>query len=106
MHTDGLLPVRYPPPAWSGIKCPKDLKVDAEGHLVETEIWRAHEVCANIVPETWVEEVEGKMMVFGVDSIVRDRWNLVRDPFLFFIVEAMLTSSHCLEMRGLLENCP
>lgn len=41
----------------------------------------AHEECAKVVPETWVDEVETEMTmekrVFGVDAIVRDRWNLV-----------------------------
>lgn len=40
----------------------------------------AHEECAKVVPETWVDEVETEMSVekrvFGVDAIVRDRWNL------------------------------
>jgi len=41
----------------------------------------AHEECASVVPETWVDEVDegnGKeKVVFGVDGIVKDRWNLV-----------------------------
>lgn len=51
------------------------------------KVWRAHESCAEVVPETWVDDIEvprpdgqGTMMervVFGVDGIVRDRWNLV-----------------------------
>lgn len=47
-----------------------------------TEIWQAHEDCARIVQETWVDEVEGEggameKMVFGVDAIVKGRWALV-----------------------------
>ena len=53
-------------------------------------IWRAHEECAKIVPETWVDEIEvssdaengskaKEKVVFGVDGIVKDRWNLVCD---------------------------
>ncbi|KAL1742522.1 hypothetical protein HDZ31DRAFT_171, partial [Schizophyllum fasciatum] len=43
--------------------------------------WRAHERCALIVPETWVDEVEEgpgfrERVVLGVDAIVKDRWNL------------------------------
>lgn len=49
----------------------------------------AHEECANVVPETWVDFIEvgepqqdgsriKEEVVFGVDGIVRDRWNLVR----------------------------
>lgn len=45
-------------------------------------IWRAHGGCARIVPETWVDEVQDEngnteRLVFGVDAIVKDRWNLV-----------------------------
>ena len=49
----------------------------------------AHEECANVVPETWVDFIEvgepqqdgsriKEQVVFGVDGIVKDRWNLVR----------------------------
>ena len=48
----------------------------------------AHLECASVVPETWVDEVEvgdpdehgvraKEQVVFGVDGIVKDRWNLV-----------------------------
>lgn len=46
------------------------------------KVWMAHESCANVVPETWVDEVEEspdgikKKFVFGVDAIVKDRWSL------------------------------
>ncbi|KAG7085759.1 hypothetical protein E1B28_003300 [Marasmius oreades] len=45
-------------------------------------VWRAHRDCASIVPETWVDEAENpetglkEEVVFGVDGIVKDRWNL------------------------------
>ncbi|GJJ16220.1 hypothetical protein Clacol_010516 [Clathrus columnatus] len=45
-------------------------------------IWRAHEVCARIIPETWVDETpidngQGvEKVVWGVDGIVKDRWML------------------------------
>jgi hypothetical protein len=52
--------------------------------------WMAHEICAGIVPETWVDEIEepgsiegskkSERVVYGVDGIVKDRWNLVRLP--------------------------
>lgn len=56
------------------------------------EPWMAHEECANVVPETWVDEIMvgvdpqtgaslKEIVVFGVDSIVKDRWNLVRFTF-------------------------
>ncbi|KAF9260334.1 JmjC-domain-containing protein [Marasmius fiardii PR-910] len=45
-------------------------------------VWMAHKECASIVPETWVDETENpetgqkEEAVFGVDGIVKDRWNL------------------------------
>jgi len=58
----------------------------------DTKIWMAHESCARVLPETWLDEVETgpvledgtrkrEKMVFGVDAIVKDRWNLVSDVF-------------------------
>ncbi|KAF9221048.1 JmjC-domain-containing protein [Gyrodon lividus] len=55
--------------------------------MYDAERWMAHEECAKVVPETWVDEVEvGDVLpdgsrareskVFGVDAIVKDRWNL------------------------------
>ncbi|PBK83290.1 JmjC-domain-containing protein [Armillaria gallica] len=69
--TEGLLRVQDPPTG-------RRDAVDAAGNPSE---WMAHESCANIVPETWVDEFDGidglkERMVFGVDGIVRDRWNL------------------------------
>lgn len=66
MRNEGLLPV-HEPEAGRGM---------------------AHEQCANIVPETWVDVFEvgdpypdgtrrKVRAVFGVDGIVKDRWNLV-----------------------------
>ncbi|KAL4244558.1 JHDM3 histone demethylase family protein [Abortiporus biennis] len=56
-----------------------------EGNTSQVQ-WMAHEECANVVPETWVDEVDGppdtdglptkERVVFGVDVIVKDRWNL------------------------------
>ena len=72
-----MLRVHDKPASWSG--CANVPPKDELGR----ELWRAHELCAKIVPETWVDEVEGEMgqmerVVFGVDAIVKDRWNLVR----------------------------
>ncbi|KAJ7280431.1 JmjC-domain-containing protein, partial [Mycena rebaudengoi] len=46
-------------------------------------VWMAHEACAMVLPETWVDEVPAvngsggtERVVFGVDGIVRGRWNL------------------------------
>ncbi|KAF8137819.1 hypothetical protein K438DRAFT_1738342 [Mycena galopus ATCC 62051] len=39
-------------------------------------VWMAHESCALVLPETWVDEIDGERVVFGVDGIVRPRWSL------------------------------
>jgi hypothetical protein len=77
LSRDDLLPVHdkpvLPHPAYAEIKT-----------------WMAHESCGRILPETWLDEVETdtvledgtkkrEKMVFGVDAIVKDRWNLVSD---------------------------
>ncbi|KAJ7743801.1 JmjC domain, hydroxylase-domain-containing protein [Mycena metata] len=50
-------------------------------------VWMAHEGCAMVLPETWVDEVvvsghggerRTERVVFGVDGIERARWNLKR----------------------------
>ena len=74
-ENDGLLRVHDPPAWWY------DPTNAAAGPCM------AHEDCALIVPETWVDEVEANLeepdgqrkerVVFGVDGIVKDRWNLV-----------------------------
>lgn len=51
---DDLLPVQDTPLAWSSVPI-QALPKDVVGKL----IWRAHESCAMIIPETWVDEVEG-----------------------------------------------
>jgi hypothetical protein len=38
-----------------------------------TGVWMAHKGCALVLPETWVDEIDGERVVFGVDGIVR-RW--------------------------------
>lgn len=59
----------------------------------ETKVWMAHESCARVLPETWLDEAETgpvledgtrkrETVVFGVDAIVKDRWNLVSDAYL------------------------
>jgi hypothetical protein len=74
---DGLLPVHDKP------------LLQHPAH-VDTKLWVAHESCARVLPETWLDEVEvgpvledgtrkRETMVFGVDAIVKDRWSLVSD---------------------------
>ncbi|KAF9530073.1 JmjC domain, hydroxylase-domain-containing protein [Crepidotus variabilis] len=52
--------------------------VEAAGN---PKVWLAHEFCANIIPETWVDvsirrDGSAEKVVHGVDAIVKDRWNL------------------------------
>lgn len=81
MSKEGLLRVHEPPLAR------KDA-VEAAGN---PKVWMAHEFCASIVPETWVDVLDTtagrEKVVFGVDGIVKDRWNLVRG--------LCLTRMHC-----------
>ena len=76
----GLLPVNDPPFPHMGLPIPKS--VDG------TVVWRAHEICAMTIPETWVDEIGGERRVFGVDAIIKDRWNLV--SFLILMTPSSL----------------
>jgi hypothetical protein len=72
MSKEGLLRVHDPP-------INRRDAMEATGY---PKSWMAHANCANIVPETWVDDLDvvdgGKeRVVFGVDGIVKDRWNLV-----------------------------
>jgi len=72
MSKAGLVPVHNPPVG-------KSYAVDAANN---PKVWMAHELCASIIPETWVDEFDdgrgtSQRMVYGVDAIVKDRWNLV-----------------------------
>lgn len=71
MSQEGLLRVHEPPTT----------RKDAMDSTGSPKVWMAHEYCASIVPETWVDELEThgvkEKVVFGVDGIVKDRWNLV-----------------------------
>jgi hypothetical protein len=74
-----LLPCVNGPPSYTGMK-PVPKKMDqnaASNYVISEDRWMAHEHCAMVIPETWVDVVEGEKMVFGVDCIVKDRWNLV-----------------------------
>jgi len=80
MNKEGLLRVHDPPVTR------KDA-IEATGN---PKVWMAHELCASVIPETWVDEIytQGakEKMVFGVDGIVKDRWNLVRHPRLIEVL--------------------
>jgi hypothetical protein len=67
----------------------------------------AHEQCARVIPETWLDEVGGEKVVFGVDSIVKDRWHLVRETSrdTFFLKKASLIHLLSLEMFDVSKAC-
>lgn len=76
MRKDGLLRVISPP-------------LGRRDGVNGSQPWMAHEECANVIPETWVDEIDvavdshtgipiKERVVYGVDGIVKDRWNLVR----------------------------
>ena len=74
-NPEGLLHVINPPFARKDV-------VEAAGHPT---VWMAHEFCARVVPETWVDtsvhpDGSSEKVVYGVDGIVKDRWNLVCPP--------------------------
>lgn len=84
MSRTGLLGVQDPPIGRKEL--PESL-----ASMYNAERWMAHEECGKVVPETWVDDVEvGDVLpdgsraresrVFGVDAVVKDRWNLVGDP--------------------------
>ncbi|KAM5532458.1 hypothetical protein V8D89_013874 [Ganoderma adspersum] len=76
----GLLRVHDPPAWW----------YDAANTDAKLGPCMAHEECASVIPETWVDEIqrEGEIgssgenasrtekVVFGVDAVSKDRWNL------------------------------
>lgn len=77
---------------------------DSLASVFDVATWMAHEDCAKVVPETWVDEVDvetnadidgttermKERRVFGVDAIVKDRWNLVS----WLILETRGNSHH------------
>jgi len=82
---DGLLPVNDKPFIIMGVATP----VGENGE----EEWMAHEYCAMVVPETWVDEVNGQKRVFGVDAIAKDRWGLVSITITTDVTSSYLFSS-------------
>lgn len=88
MSYDGLLRVQDPPIGKREL--PESLS-----SVHDATRWMAHEECAKVVPETWVDIVESSEIlpdgayaresrVFGVDAIVKDRWNLVMHHFSYW----------------------
>lgn len=78
---EGLLRVQDPPIGRRELP-------DSLSTLFNVDSWMAHQECAKVVPETWVDELDilpssdgdgvvtRERRVFGVDAIVKDRWNL------------------------------
>ncbi|KDQ52573.1 hypothetical protein JAAARDRAFT_40178 [Jaapia argillacea MUCL 33604] len=73
---EGLLRVIDPPVG----------RKDVAAEVPAGQTWMAHSDCAHVIPETWVDEIEvgtlpdgspaREQVVYGVDGIVKDRWNL------------------------------
>ncbi|CAK5263192.1 unnamed protein product [Mycena citricolor] len=72
--TEDLVRVHDLPMAW------RELGSAARIHFPDSTgglgVWMAHESCAMVLPDTWVDDVNGERFVFGVDGIVRGRWTL------------------------------
>lgn len=96
MSHDGLLYVQDPPTGKREL--PESLS-----SIREPAKWMAHEECAKVVPETWVDTVELAYVlpdgshaqasrVFGVDAVVKDRWNLV-GHHIFYVNFSVTTRS-------------
>lgn len=85
----------------------------------------AHEHCASVIPETWVDDYEvdhpssgtapqKKRVVFGVDGIVKDRWNLVGHiihfgslcSWKYYTRNALLVQNHDTRHMGHQYNVP
>jgi hypothetical protein len=77
-------------PAWPCILCPNEEHLDMVEVMEPNEcvkavcravdgVVKAHRACVNSIPETWIErELEtGQEWVLGINSIPKDRWNLV-----------------------------
>ena len=102
---EGLLHVINPPFARKDV-------AEAAGH---PKVWMAHEFCARTIPETWVDisvrsDGHSETIVYGVDGIVKDRWNLVSSLghvmifLLIFRRNAQLVQKESSEPTALLFN--
>ncbi|KAJ7058631.1 JmjC domain, hydroxylase-domain-containing protein [Mycena amicta] len=72
--TDGLVRVHDLPSFWREV-CPTARLHYPPGGK-GAGVWMVHQSCAAVLPETWVDEVAGERVAFGIDSIVRGRWSL------------------------------
>ncbi|KAJ7641325.1 JmjC-domain-containing protein [Roridomyces roridus] len=71
---EGLARVHDLPLAWREVGSAAQMHFPA--NMGGAGVWMAHEACARVLPETWVDEIDGERVVFGVDGIVRGRWSL------------------------------
>lgn len=110
MSKENLLRVHDPPTGR------KDIGVDEiPGSSKGPKEWMAHQCCANVVPETWIDEVtvsgpseaslQKEKVVFGVDAIVKDRWNLVRTAFRDFATDAYTCLRNAQLARRVVKGC-
>ena len=92
------------PPLWR--------KEGESGEASGANVWMAHEECANVVPETWIDDVEvgpvrpdgtrmKERVVLGVDGIVKDRWDLVRIVFCVMSYSYLMSD---IEMQCMYQN--
>lgn len=104
MDKEGLLRVHDPPMG-------RKEAIEAAGN---PKVWMAHEACANIVPETWVDEIDTscrrEKVIFGVDGIVKDRWNLVCHVLnilvLLLMIDLQQKCSACTKTRPKAHGAP
>ncbi|KAJ7652264.1 JmjC domain, hydroxylase-domain-containing protein [Mycena rosella] len=75
--TDGLARVHDLPSAWRDLSPAARMHYPTSGAAARMGVWMAHEACALVLPETWVDDIAGgERVIFGVDGIVRGRWSL------------------------------
>ncbi|KAF7313204.1 Specific transcriptional repressor [Mycena kentingensis (nom. inval.)] len=71
---EGLVRVHDLPLAWRDV-CPT-ARIHYPTGNQGPGLWMVHAGCAIVLPETWIDEVDGERVVFGIDGIVRARWSL------------------------------
>lgn len=91
--------------AYNLLRCVGQLPVGANsraGNSAAQPLW-AHEVCARVIPETWVDQEPGsnEKFVYGIPCIVKERWSLVG---FFFSLNIIVTASDLWTSTLLLRN--
>ncbi|KAF7290510.1 Specific transcriptional repressor [Mycena indigotica] len=72
--TVGLVRVHDLPALWRELCATARLHYRADGK--GPGAWMIHQYCAMVLPETWVDQIAGERVAFGLDGIVRGRWSL------------------------------